>query len=336
MAYDIDTSGTVAIGPHKVPVPRTISAQAQAYLRRAPWGDAPLPEGPMPMWHMRAHVDAQMVALGETIRGTYPVDITEIEIAGVRCHLVRPLDLPPENAVKVLINLHGGGFVLGSGSLGEAIPVAHLAKVPVIAVDYRLAPEHPFPAAVDDVVAVYRAVLEHHAPEHVGIYGTSAGGFITAQTIMRLHRDGIALPACCGVFTAGGDLDDLGDTAQIFTLSGFYGDRVLPTDHEMSEIRAYLKGADRSDPLVSPIRGDLAHFPPTLLVSGTRDAILSATALFHRALRRAGADAELFVFEAMPHAHWYLIDMPESQEAVDVMVRFFLKHLDGTQVEDKA
>ena len=117
---------------------------------------------------------------------------------------------------------------------------------------------------------------------------------------------------------------------RIGNCSGFYGDRVLPSDHELSEIRAYLTGADRNDPLVSPIRGDLSVFPPTLLVSGTRDAILSATAALHRALRRADVEAELFVFEAMPHGHWFLMHLPEAREAVDVMVRFFLKHL-GTK-----
>jgi acetyl esterase/lipase len=225
------------------------------------------------------------------------------------------------------MNLHGGGFVMGSGSLVEAIPVAHLAKVPVIAVDYRLAPEHPYPAAVDDAVAVYRQMLDYHKPEQIGIYGTSAGGFLTGQTIVRLQREGLPLPACCGVFTAGADLTDLGDTAQIFTLMGFWGDPILPVDHPVSEIRAYIGGADANDPGISPIKGDLGRFPPTLLMSGTRDAVLSATASFHRALRRAGVPAELYVFEAMPHAHWYMLHIPEAQEAVEVMARFFLEKL---------
>ena len=329
MPYDIDAQGQVILGERTVPVPKTVSAEAQAFLGTPPWGDTPPPptDGPIPMWAMRDYVDGQMSLLADAARERYPVQIEEIEISGVRCHLVKPLDIPPENTGKVLMNLHGGGFVMGAGSLVEAIPVAHLAKVPVIAVDYRLAPEHPYPAAVDDAVAVYRQMLDYHAPEQIGIYGTSAGGFLTGQTIVRLQREGLPLPSCCGVFTAGADLTDLGDTARIFTLMGFWGDPILAVDHPVSEIRAYVGGADASDPGISPIKGDLAQFPPTLLMSGTRDAVLSATASFHRALRRAGVPADLYVFEAMPHAHWYMLHLPEAQEAVEIMARFFLEHL---------
>lgn len=328
MVYEIDDAGVVRLGGRSVPVPAGVSAEARAFLATAPWGNGPAPsDDPIAMWTLREHVDAQLHALGDAARQAMPVSIEEMEIGGVRCHLVKPLETPPENRDKVLINLHGGGFVIGSGSLVEAIPVAHAAKVAVIAVDYRLAPEHPYPAAVDDVVAVYRAVLQHHTPDQIGIYGASAGGFLTGQAIVRLEREGLPLPACCGVFTAGGDLADLGDTAQIFTLMGFWGSGILPVDHELSEIRAYVGAADPRDPGVSPIHGDLSRFPPTLLVSGTRDAVLSATASFHRALRRAGAVADLFVFEAMPHAHWYIFHLPEAREAIDIMARFFLKHL---------
>ena len=328
MGYDIDAHGTVSLGKQKIIVPGTVSTEAQGFLRQSPWGDAPVPEGPVAMWHARAFVDASLIQLGEAARQLYPVDVEETKIAGVRCHIVRPRDLNEANARRVLINLHGGGFVLGSGSLIEAIPIANLTGIPVVAVDYRLAPEHPFPAAVDDTVAVYRSFVDRgHAPSSMGIYGSSAGGFLTAQTAVRLEREGLPLPGCLGVFTAGGDFRSLGDTAQIFTLSGFWGEPILPLDHALSEIRAYLGGADPSDPLVSPSLADLSRLPPTLLVSGTRDAILSATTSFHRALRAQGVDADLFVFEAMPHAHWYMVHLPEAREALDIMSNFFTKKL---------
>lgn len=328
MTYQIDADGSVRLGGAIVPVPRTVSAEAQQFLATPPWVQPPDPEAErLPMWALRDFVDEQMRLGGEAALQQYPVEVQEIEIAGVRCHMVKPHDMPEENKGLTLMNLHGGGFVMGSGSLVEAIPIAHQAKVAVIAVDYRLAPEHPYPAAVDDVVAVYRTMLHYHRPDQIGIYGTSAGGFLTGQTIMRLEREGLPLPACCGIFTAGGDLGDLGDTARIFTLMGFWGDLVLPSDHEISEIRAYLGVADPKSPEVSPIHGDLSRFPPTLLISGTRDAVLSATANFHRALRRAGAQADLFVFEAMPHAHWYMLHLPEAREAISAMSEHFLRHL---------
>jgi acetyl esterase/lipase len=327
MPYEIDKTGRVLLGGRWVAPPSSISAEAQAFLTLPPWGDAPPAGEPRPMWALRETTDQKMSALNEFAQRLFPVEIEETRIAGVRCHVVRPRETPAENQGKALINLHGGGFVLGSGSLVEAIPIAHQAKIPVVAVDYRLAPEHPYPAAVDDAVAVYRAMLQDHAPGTLGIYGASAGGFLTAQTIVRLARDGLPPPACCGVFTAGGDFSAFGDTAQIFTLLGFWGETILPFDHPMSEVKAYLGGADPADPLVSPLRGDLSGFPPTLLMTGTRDALLSATTDLHRALRCAGVVADLFVYDAMPHAHWYMLQLPEAREAIDFMTAFFASHL---------
>jgi epsilon-lactone hydrolase len=328
MTYTIDAQGTVSLGTNSVPVPSTISAEAQAFLATPPWAEPPEPTAErVPMWALREFVDSQMAAGSEAALQRYPVDVEDVQIGGVRCHLVKPRHMPEKNRGLALMNLHGGGFVMGSGSLIEAIPIAHEAQVAVVAVDYRLAPEHPFPAAVDDVLAVYRQMLAYHRPEQIGIYGSSAGGFLTGQAVNRIEKEGLPLPACCGIFTAGGDLGDLGDTARLFSLMGFWGDLVLPTDHELSEIRAYVSGADRADPAVSPIHGDLSRFPPTLLMSGTRDALLSATTTFHRALRRAGREAELIVFEAMPHAHWYMLHLPEAREAITLQCEFFLRKL---------
>ena len=325
----IDDDGTVHLGPRTVPVPRTVSAEARRFLATPPWPEPLPPWDQLPMWKMRAATDTLFRQLSDIARTLYPVTVEATTVGGVRAQVVRPLEVPVAHRGRVLVNLHGGGFVLGSGSLIEAIPIAHLTRTPVIAVDYRLAPEHRFPAAVDDALAVYRAVLADHDPRHVGIYGASAGGMLTAQAVVRIEREGLPRPACVGLFTMSGDFADYGDTAKIFSLAGFWGHTVLPTDHACSEARAYLGDADRRDPLVSPIHADLSRFPPALLVSGTRDALLSSTTIFHRALRRAGANADLFVFEAMPHAHWYLTSLPESQEALQVMARFFDAHLGG-------
>jgi monoterpene epsilon-lactone hydrolase len=327
VTYRIDEQGTVLLDGHRIPVPTSISPEARDYLSQNLWGADAVASAELPMWETRDATAVAFEALNAMARQMFPVTVREIDINGVRCHRVEPLDTPPENRDRVLINLHGGGFVLGSGSLAEAIPIAHLSRIPVIAVDYRLAPEHPYPAAVDDALQVYRHCLDTLQAQQIGIYGSSAGGFITGQAIARCIREELPLPACVGIFSAGGDLIDFGDTSHIFTLNGFFGHLILPLDHPKSEVRAYLGGADPHDPLVSPLLSDLSRFPPALIISGTRDALLSAATNFHRALRRAGAEADLMVFDAMPHTHWYALHLPETREALDAMVSFFTSRL---------
>jgi monoterpene epsilon-lactone hydrolase len=328
----IDADGTAHLGSWAVPVPKTISPEARAFLATPPFGDAPVPPDPVAMWEMRPQGDAMLSMMSDEAAKNYPVTIEEVTIGGVRTHWVRPQDRVEAGRAKLLINLHGGGFVMGSGSLIEAIPVASATGIPVVAVDYRLAPEHSFPAAVDDVLTVYRTLLETHEARDIGIYGSSAGAMLTAQAIVRFEREELPLPACLGMFTGSGDLADFGDSASIFTLQGFWGTRMLPTDHAMSEVRAYLGGHDPKDPAISPIHADLRNFPPSLMITGTRDALLSATVNFHRAIRRAGAQSDLFVFDAMPHAHWYALHLPETSEAIDFMAHFFSRHLSSKPV----
>jgi monoterpene epsilon-lactone hydrolase len=325
-SYRID-NGVVDLGDVKLPVPNTISPQAQLFLRSHPWGGISEAAEKVPLWELRDAVAEANERIHEAALAIWPCDVAEVHLAGVRCHRVRKVGAPDALRSKVMINLHGGGFVIGSGALGEAIPIAGETGIDVIAVDYRLAPEHRYPAAVDDVVAVYAELLKTYAASDIAIYGTSAGGFLTAMVVMRLKKEGLPLPLCCGVFTSGGDVTALGDTFNYLTLNGFYGPVGSTEPDSTSDASSFLFGADPNDPLVAPIRGDLSEFPPTLLISGTRDLALSSSAMFHMALRRAGRDAELYVFEAMPHGHWFYFHLPEAREAIDIMARFFERHL---------
>lgn len=324
-SYKVE-NGVVDLGRVHLDVPDTISDEAKAYLRFDPNQQMPEDAPPVPMWLMREPLAPMFEWLNQQALEAFPCDIVETTIDGVRCHRITPKG-GVRHAGKLLINLHGGGFVMGSGSLVEAIPIAAETGCEVIAVDYRLAPEHPFPAAVDDIVTVYRDALKTYSPSDIVLFGTSAGGFLTAMAIMRFKQEGLPLPVACGVFTAGGDVTQLGDTFNYLTLSGFYGHLGAPLDDPQCERGVFVGNADRNDPLLAPIKGDLSDFPPTLLVTGTRDAVLSSAALFHRALRRAGRDADLHVFEAMPHGFWFSVAMPESREAIDLMARFFERHL---------
>jgi acetyl esterase/lipase len=167
----------------------------------------------------------------------------------------------------------------------------------------------------------------------MAIYGTSAGGILTAQTAVRLRQTGLPLPAALGFFTAMADFSCTGDTAAYFSVPGLLG--VQPPEPKgHSHEDAWLGGHDPRDPAVSPIYADLRGFPPTLCVAGTRDMMLSGTANFHRALLRAGVDAHLLVFDALPHAHWYMVGIPEAKEANEAMARYFLRAL-GFQADSQ-
>jgi acetyl esterase/lipase len=238
----------------------------------------------------------------------------------VRTDIITPLSTAVGN--RVLINLHGGGFNADSGSLIEGIPIANLAKIKVVSVYYRLAPENPFPAAVDDVVAVYKELLKTYKPHNIGIYGTSAGAILTAEAAVRLKQLGLPLPAALGIYSGLGDFSRPGDSRQMFALNGLPG-RLEPVDPNHLPDDHYVGKTDRKDPVLSPIFADLRGMPPSLLVTSTRDLLLSDTATLHRALLHAGDDAQLVVFEALPHAFWYHFNLPETAEALQIMANFF-------------
>jgi monoterpene epsilon-lactone hydrolase len=312
-----DRDGTAYI-TRIVPTPHTISPEAQKWLASLTQNNATTET----LAERRAHTDAWRAQDSAEARKLFPVNVAEKIIAGVRTDILTPLSTPEANRNRVLINLHGGGFNSDSGSLIEGIPIANLAKIKVVSVYYRLAPENPFPAAVDDVVAVYRELLNTYQPQNIGIFGTSAGAILTAEVTIRLKQSGLPLPAALGIFSGHADFSQIGDSWQLFTLDGFPGN-LQPTYPDHLPDDAYVGKTNRKDPVLSPIFADLHGVPPTLLVTSTRDILLSGTSIFHRALLRNGNDAQLVVFEALPHAFWYHFQLPETKEALELMARFF-------------
>jgi epsilon-lactone hydrolase len=311
-----DADGTAHI-TRVVPMPTTISAEAQKWLASLAEQKVGPPES---LAERRARTDEWRKMDSAEARKFYPVNVEETSTAGVRTDIITPLS--GASAKRVLINLHGGGFNSDSGSLIEGIPIAYLAKIKVVSVYYRLAPENPFPAAVDDVVAVYKELLKAYSPHNIGIFGTSAGAILTAEVAVRLKQLGLPEPAALGIFSGLADFSRPGDARQLFTLNGLPG-RLEPVDPNHLPDDQYVGKTDRKDPVLSPIFADLHGMPPTLLVTSTRDLLLSDTATFHRALLAAGDDAQLVVFEALPHAFWYHFQLPETKEALGLMARFF-------------
>lgn len=317
----IDAEGTAHV-TRVVPVPGTISPEARKVLGRQA-SDAHVDET---LQQRRSKTDAWQSRAGEESRSVYPVkSIEDGTMGGVPVKVITPVEIPGDKSGRVLINVHGGGFNSDSGSLTETIPLANLTQTKVVAVLYRLAPEHPFPAAVDDTIAVYKELLKTYRPQNMALYGTSAGAILTGEVTVRLRQLGLPLPGALGVFSGSADLSQPGDSQAIFALNGFAGPLRPPSKGGTAD--QYVASADPRNPVVSPLYADLKGFPPTLLITSTRDLLLSGTTIFHRALLRAGVDAQLVVFEALPHAFWNDARLPESKEADSVMARFLDAHL---------
>jgi epsilon-lactone hydrolase len=316
----IDAQGTAHV-TRIVPVPKTISAEAQRSLSR----QAPDQGPPQSLADRRKSTDAYTARARVEWSRLCPNQLVEDKIAGVPVRIVTPEGLPEANRDKVLLNLHGGGFNSDSGSYTESIPIAAYSKIKVVAVLYRLAPEHPFPAAVDDSVAVYKELLKTYKPNHIVIYGTSAGAILTAEVAARLKQLGLPLPAALGIFSGLGDFSRTGDSQALYGLRGLSGhlDPPVPERHDSE----YVGTTNLRDPVLSPIFSDLRGMPPTLFITSGRDLLLSGTINLHRAYFNAGVDARLVVFEALPHAFWYDPALPEAIEANHMMADFFVQQL---------
>jgi epsilon-lactone hydrolase len=313
---NFDADGTAHI-TRVVPMPSTISPEAQTWLSSLTQKKS----GPETLAERRVRTDSWRAQNSAEARRIYPVNVEEAIIGGVRTDIITPLAIPEANRGRVLINLHGGGFNSDSGSLIEGVPIANLAKIKVVSIYYRLAPENPFPAAVDDVVAVYKELLKNYKPQSIGIFGTSAGAILTAEVAVRFKQMGLPLPGALGIFSGMADLSRPGDSWQLFTLDGFPGG-LQPTYPAHLPDDSYVGKTDRKDPVLSPLFADLHGMPPSLLVTSTRDILLSGTTILHRALLGAGDDAQLVVFEALPHAFWYHFQLPETKEALALMAKF--------------
>ncbi len=312
-----------------IPVPDTVSPEMQAIIAEPPDPAFNVAPATTAEWKTRVAEDARKrEAILPELREALGVSVEPMTIGDVKTFIVTPDSIPEKNDDRLLIHFHGGVRVLGPGEAGtgEAILMAGFAGFKVISVDYRMPPDFPFPAALDDAVAVYREVLKSIEAADVGIFGTSAGGSLTFTTLLRARMEGLAMPGAIATGTPTVDLTDAGDS--LYTNA--FVDNVLGTRDGFVRATAYLyaDGRDLKDPLLSPIYGDVQGFPPTILTSGTRDLYLSNTVRMHRKLRAAGVEAVLQVWEGQSHTQ-YMADItaPETKEYHDEVSRFFDLHL---------
>ncbi|MDB5687599.1 MAG: alpha/beta hydrolase, partial [Rhizorhabdus sp.] len=236
-------------------------------------------------------------------------------IDGVPVYDCAPGGVDPASG-RIYLDMHGGALIyLGGEAIAFSAQAAAIrVGARVVSVDYRMPPDHPYPAGLDDCAAVYRALAAQYGAANIVVGGSSAGGNLAAALVLRARDEGLPLPAGLALLTPEVDLTESGDTFR--TLLGL--DRLRPL---MPVNRLYAAGAPLDDPYVSPLFGDLTGFPPTFLQAGTRDLFLSNTVRMHRKLRRAGVSAELHVWEAMPHGGFG--GAPEDEE-IAVELRSFV------------
>jgi acetyl esterase/lipase len=301
------------------PMPGTVSPEGRALASQMAAMPQPNPLPPVEV--QREVIDGLQHSMGAQLLKRYDVRVEEGTIGGVPVRIVYPRGMTELGKGPVLLNLHGGGFQVDSGSLTETIPIAALTGVPVVAVLYRLAPENPYPAALDDALAVYDVLRKDRPATQIAVYGTSAGAILGGELIAALTAREQAMPAALGFFAGSADFATSGDSESWIPLPG--GVKTLGEG-----LLSYSGNTPADDPVLSPIHGDLAGFPPTLLVSSTRDFLLSSTAMFGRALLEHGVDARLVVFDGLPHAFWAYMDIPESREANALMAAFLKRQLE--------
>jgi monoterpene epsilon-lactone hydrolase len=323
-----NADGSVTSPALTIPYSSVASPEARAFFPKMLAAGAKAPPITAPIEQSRAFYDHMNSDRAARMQKLYPVTIHSETIAGVGTDVVLPAQgVAPENRNRVLINLHGGAFLWGahSGGLVEAIPIASIGRIKVITVDYRQGPEHTFPAASDDVEAVYRALLKQYKPAQIGIYGCSAGGILTGEAVARIITDKLPTPGAIGTF-CGSVANIEGDSSYVAPVLN--GQGIPPHLLGVTEL-PYFRGAKPTDPLVLPGLSPalLAKFPPTLLITGTRDMTMSSVIYSQQLLDRAGAQTELHVWEGMWHSFFSDPELPESKEAYQTIVHFFLRHL---------
>jgi acetyl esterase/lipase len=318
------------IPAHALPVPDTASPALQAMIA------APLP----PWWNRHpksaqewkdfiAERTAMSLKTVAALREKIDLKVEPTVIGGVKVFIVTPPDIPEANRNRLLVHVHGGGYVFGPGEAGlpEALLMAGRGHFKVISIDYRMPPDFPYPAAMDDAIAVYKEVVKTTDAKKIGIFGTSTGGGMTLAMVLRAKAEGLPLPGAIAPGTPWSDMTKTGDT---YFSNEVIDDVLVSNDGWLGDAAMlYANGHDLKDPMLSPVYGDLKGFPPTILTTGTRDLFLSNTVRVHRKLREAGVVADLIVFEGLSHAQYlFNVDAPESKEYFAETAAFFDKYLE--------
>jgi len=307
-----------------IPMPDSISPGAKAALAQTlvPMVGAQPDLDDHDAWRARrAATEEMLLTRYLPVVSDIRAEVEEFTVEDAHIFAITP---PGADDRRVYLDIHGGALVIGGGECCRAMGTmfAGLVGAKVWTVDYRMAPDHPYPAALDDCVAAYRTLLKERDPAEIVIGGGSAGSNLAAATILRARDEGLPLPAATLLMSPEIDLTESGDSFR----TNLGVDTVLQGSLMQTNL-LYANGHDLADPYLSPLFGDFSKgFPPAWITAGTRDLFLSNAARMHRALRQADVDAELHIFEATPHGMALGTGTPEEQDFRREMKRFLERH----------
>jgi acetyl esterase/lipase len=268
-------------------------------------------------------------SLSEPSKENFLESVEETEFVGVPVVIATPKGYDAQHDDKITLFIHGGGGVLNDHRFYHMIsaPVCHQMGVKCCSIGYRLAPQHPFPAGLDDCLAVYEYVINElgYAPQNVTLFGDSAGGGLIESTLQCAKERGLPMPRAIALISPQVDISITSDS--LITLDG--ADCILGLERNVKAVwKAYAGEVDPRDPRISPIyyKFDASH-PPVYIISGTRDLLLSDSARLQRKLREAGVEVKYDVFEGMAHDFPFTPSLPESQTAVSAISAFLSEKL---------
>jgi monoterpene epsilon-lactone hydrolase len=249
--------------------------------------------------------------------------MTPVDAGGVPGMLAA---VAPSRAERCVLYFHGGGYSIGTAALYRDFlwRIAAAARAQVLYFDYRLAPEHPFPAALDDAVAAYRWLVGRFDGRHVAFAGDSAGGGLLFAALLRLRDEGVELPSAAAALSPWTDLALTGASMQ----SNAEADPMLDPDNLPELVRNYCAGADPRNPYISPVYGDPAGLPPALIQAGSDEILRDDAVRMADRMRAAGCEAEVEIWQQMPHVwHLYARLVPEGRRAIARIGQFLQERM---------
>ncbi|MFQ5660783.1 MAG: alpha/beta hydrolase [Gammaproteobacteria bacterium] len=308
-------------------IPTTVSKEARDFLKNAAPADLSKPVSTQQWQQLRDELASEYDST-DRVREQYVFSMEEKEYGGVKTVVFTSGKPDNEHQDKILLHIHGGAYVVGSPRIESAIavPVAYFTGLKVVSVKYRLAPEHPFPAGLDDVFSVYKALLKEYSPGKIAIMASSAGGGLALAMLLKAGDNGLPMPAALGLFSPWTDITKTGDS--YYTLEGI--SPVLQYEKTLRKAaEIYAGNYDMHHPLISPVYADYRpDFPQTFIQVGTRDLLLSDSARLQHKLISVNVNVKLRLWEGMWHAFQMNPLLPEGKKALREMANYLSSTLD--------